>query len=189
MDQNIKWEFIPNSSHYYASENGDIFNKKLNRYICTQNPKSGYKRVSIIGKTLYVHVLVCELFNGPKPSEEFTVDHIDRDKMNNKATNLRWVTQKVNNSNRTHKGTRTKKITQEQWLSIVEEYLKGQLSQLGIAKWFSKVAGINIAPQNISKLFKGETYSKWYKKHLSDKQKQDIEYLTAQRRPKMAGIL
>ncbi|WP_312282591.1 HNH endonuclease signature motif containing protein [Pseudescherichia sp.] len=184
MNGNIQWKLIPSSQHYYISENGDVFNTKLNHYIGTKNPKSGYKKISINGESLYVHVLVCTLFKGPKPSGgRYTVDHIDRDKMNNKAKNLRWVTQKVNNSNRKHKGTCTKNLTLKQWLLIVGEYLKGQLSQYAITKWFSKLTGINIAPQNIGKLFKGETYTKWYVSYLSAKQKQLIKILTKQRKP------
>lgn len=184
MNPNIQWKLIPNSQHYYVSENGDVFNAKLNRYICTKNPKSGYKKVTVNGGALYVHVMVCTLFNGSKPiGGRYTVDHIDRNKMNNKAKNLRWVTQKVNNSNRKHKGTCTKKLNLKQWLLIVGEYLKGQLSQYAITKWFSKITGIDIAPQNIGKLFKGTTYSKWYSTYLSNKQRQKIRNLTLQRKP------
>ncbi|HFR1809643.1 TPA: hypothetical protein ACHU1E_004424, partial [Shigella sonnei] len=97
--------------------------------------------------------------------------------------NLRWVTQKVNNSNRKHKGTRTQKLTLKQWLMIVGEYLKGQLSQYAITKWFLNQTGINICPQNIGKLFKGTTYSKWYTTYLTNKQRQRIQSLTIQRKP------
>lgn len=184
MNPKITWRLIPNSKHYYVSENGDVYNDKTKQYIATKNPSNGYKKVSINGKSLYVHVLVCTLFNGAKPiGGRYTVDHIDRDKMNNKAKNLRWVTQKVNNSNRKHKGTRTQKLTLKQWLMIVGEYLNGQLSQYAITKWFLNQTGINICPQNIGKLFKGTTYSKWYTTYLTNKQRQRIQSLTIQRKP------
>ncbi len=39
----------------------------------------------------YVHDLVCATFNGPPPSPDHVVKHLDGDITNNKATNLAWV--------------------------------------------------------------------------------------------------
>ena len=47
-------------------------------------------------KMLYVHVLVCKLFHGDKPSERHVPDHIDENKKNNEAPNLEWVTYSEN---------------------------------------------------------------------------------------------
>ena len=38
-----------------------------------------------------VHRLVCQTFNGRPPHQDFTVDHINREKSDNRAVNLRWV--------------------------------------------------------------------------------------------------
>lgn len=46
----------------------------------------------------YVHRLVAEQFLGPKPAWAEQVDHINSDKTDNRAENLRWVTRKENNS-------------------------------------------------------------------------------------------
>ena len=55
--------------------------------------KNGYREVGIGGKKVLVHILVCEAFHGPKPSEAHTVDHFhDRDHSSNCAWNLRWAT-------------------------------------------------------------------------------------------------
>ena len=55
--------------------------------------KDGYRQVNIGGKSERVHILVCEAFHGPKPSEAHTVDHFhDRDHSSNCAWNLRWAT-------------------------------------------------------------------------------------------------
>ena len=38
-----------------------------------------------------IHRLVCELFH-PNPENKPTVDHINRDRSDNRASNLRWAT-------------------------------------------------------------------------------------------------
>lgn len=43
-----------------------------------------------------VHRVVAIAFLGPPPSEEYVVDHINRDKTNNRVENLRWITRLEN---------------------------------------------------------------------------------------------
>lgn len=60
---------------------------------------SGYIRVSLCKngkvKYFYVHVLVLRAFKGIKP-KGFDCDHIDRDRTNNKLSNLRYLDVKKN---------------------------------------------------------------------------------------------
>lgn len=49
---------------------------------------SGYPQV--LGR--HVHLHVAEAFIGPKPSASHTVDHLNGDKTDNRACNLRWAT-------------------------------------------------------------------------------------------------
>ena len=62
-----------------------VWNKTDGRFI-TQ-----YKR-----KTYKVHRLIAEAFHGPSPFEGAVVMHLDENAANNRASNLRWGTQKEN---------------------------------------------------------------------------------------------
>lgn len=56
-------------------------------------------------KTAKVHILVCEAFNGPKPSIKHQVRHLDGDNQNNTPSNLRWGTAADNAADRDKHGT------------------------------------------------------------------------------------
>lgn len=58
----------------------------------------GYWRVQHQKKTIYQHRIVWELWFGPIP-EGKVIDHIDRDKSNNRIENLRCVSQSDNMTN------------------------------------------------------------------------------------------
>lgn len=52
-------------------------------------------------KSYRVHTLVVEAFLGPKPAGgDYTVDHINRDKKDNRVENLRWATRFEQAANR-----------------------------------------------------------------------------------------
>lgn len=59
----------------------------------------GYRAVEIDHKSYKVHRLVAEAFH-QNPDSKPEVDHIDRDRSNNFASNLRWASDKEQLSNR-----------------------------------------------------------------------------------------
>jgi hypothetical protein len=60
---------------------------------------SGYLQFHKSG-TIQAHVAICATFHGPRPSGEHTVDHINRDRADNRASNLRWADKSEQTINR-----------------------------------------------------------------------------------------
>lgn len=63
------------------------------------NNKNGYCYITIQGRTRSVHQCVWELHNGPVP-KGMQIDHINRDKTDNRIENLRVVSPRDNQLNR-----------------------------------------------------------------------------------------
>jgi hypothetical protein len=115
---------IPNFPNYQISENGEVYNKntgnQLNPSLCTE----GYLRFGLrkpTCKMFFVHKLLAMIFI-ENPDNLKYVDHIDRNKLNNNISNLRWISSLNNNRNRSiakNNTTGTKGIT-EQKLDDVE---------------------------------------------------------------------
>ena len=60
---------------------------------------NGYRKITCGGKVHLVHRLVCRAYHGLPPKDKGEVDHIDRNRENNAAMNLRWVSRKENCDN------------------------------------------------------------------------------------------
>ncbi len=91
-----------------------VYDKRCKRFLKSKllNPKnpstSGYLRTAISQgkkpKTVYIHQLVYHSFNGTSPEKNMVVDHIDGNKLNNKLSNLQFITH-VKNCERGEKHT------------------------------------------------------------------------------------
>lgn len=72
----------------------------------------GYYIVSLHEKgmqtTKTIHRLVCEAFHGAPESPHYHAAHKDGDRLNNKASNLRWASSSENNLDKNRHGTMMK---------------------------------------------------------------------------------
>lgn len=97
------WVTIEKHTNYAVNENGKIKNKSTGQILKPIKMNNGYQKVNIKNdstkefKTALIHRLVCSAFGGKKKPE---VDHIDRNKNNNSASNLRFVSHAQNMKNR-----------------------------------------------------------------------------------------
>lgn len=57
-----------------------------------QNLTTGYHLLAGVP----IHRIVCTAFNGPPPTDQHVVDHIDTNRANNRPENLRWLTRLEN---------------------------------------------------------------------------------------------
>lgn len=89
-------------TRYSVSDDGKVYNDKTGRELKGTYTTNEYHSIQLIvgdkPKTFMVHRLVAQAFC-ENPNNYTIVDHIDRDKHNNNASNLRWVTTKENAMN------------------------------------------------------------------------------------------
>ena len=103
MAVNIEqWRLIDGYDNYEVSSHGRVRNNKTDRILKYTVGTKGYQAVGLSKdcnpKRYDIHRLVCFAFC-PNPNNYNIVDHIDRDKINNMANNLRWCTSSENNKN------------------------------------------------------------------------------------------
>lgn len=111
------WKDIPLLSRYQISSLGRVKSKQritkcnkgvVNRKQRLMTPqlrgKQGYACVRLrtdigVTKTYSIHRLVAQAFI-PNPENKPTVDHINRDRLDNRVENLRWATYEEQQSNK-----------------------------------------------------------------------------------------
>jgi len=95
--QSLKNVFaVSNMGRVKRIKDGKPWNAKAGKIPKLQTRDDGYIQVSVGGLKL-VHYLVCEAFNGPKPTPKHQCNHKDGRRDNNIPSNLEWVTSSENN--------------------------------------------------------------------------------------------
>lgn len=91
---------------YAVSEDGFIKHKKTGRITHGFVDKGGYMRHTINNDNptwRHVHRMIAERFLPRVNTCDIEVDHINGDKSDNRASNLRWCSRTINNQNRRFK--------------------------------------------------------------------------------------
>lgn len=97
------WRPVLGYDGYFVSNMGRVkhYIKSYDEY-CSLTPQRnvqrGYYYVAIANKNLALHRVVAHSFVDGETSEKNTVNHIDGDPGNNRASNLEWMSQSANNT-------------------------------------------------------------------------------------------
>lgn len=91
---------------YMINEYGDVYSKKLNRLLKIRKNNHGYNTFSLRNnKKTYTksqHRLLGIQYL-PNPDNLPCIDHINRNRLDNSLSNLRWVSYSLNSKNRSSK--------------------------------------------------------------------------------------
>jgi len=134
MDAVEIWKPIQNyEGKYEVSNFGNVRSLVDNKlqirsepyYLTQRRDKDGYLKVTLSssifgGKDRLVHRIVAQTFI-PNPENKAFVDHQNRNRANNRADNLKWVTKDENAKLTTLRGGREKSVEQCQKRSLIDE--------------------------------------------------------------------
>jgi len=94
---------VDNFPDYLISNEGKVWSKRRKIYLKEQTLKNGYKFIGLRKdnkqKNFLIHRLI-GIHYIPNPENKPTIDHINRNRSDNRVENLRWATQKEQNENR-----------------------------------------------------------------------------------------
>lgn len=168
-----EWRTITHHPNYDVSNRGRVRSRQLSNgprrwlsfptRILRGTLMQGYRFVKLHDgeshKSVGVHVLVCEAFNGPRPSPEMQCAHWNGDRLDNTPDNLRWATAKENHMDARRHGTavrgvkcHTAKLTESKVRCIRKMWASRKYTQREIAHRFGVTRG------NISWICRGDSW-------------------------------
>jgi hypothetical protein len=110
-----EWKPIPGFSRYEVSNDGLIMNIESGEILTDKPRAGGYVTKQLTNddgksKTVNVHWCVCIAFHGDPPTDNHTIDHINKIRHDNRELNLKWATESEQNLNQ-NKTTDLKRYT------------------------------------------------------------------------------
>ena len=118
--------------NYLIYEDGRVFSKKSNKFMKEQTHRLGYKYYYIYKdgkrKKFYTHRLVA-IHYIPNPENLKEIDHLNRDKSDNRIENLRWINRSENCLNKDIINTNTsgaKNIRKREGRWVYEKTINGK---------------------------------------------------------------
>ena len=96
--------------NYLIYEDGRVQNKKTKRFLKPQTDTAGYLNIIVSKNNKKKHFSIARLvglYYIPNPELKQEIDHINRDKKDNRIENLRWATRCENNINRSNNKNNT----------------------------------------------------------------------------------
>ena len=141
-------DLFKNPKHPASTWNNRYAGKRADR----KGNKAGYLRVSIFGKKYYAHRVVWALQYGRWPDEKDHIDHIDKNKTNNKVENLRCVSASHNHRNTKRQANNTSGQTGVCWVSARKKWMayikvKQKTKNLGYFSCFEEAKKVRLAAQ------------------------------------------
>jgi hypothetical protein len=104
------WRLVPWAPIYEVSNLGRLRRiggrYRLNGKCVGEDQRGKYITVTLSGRQIGLHRLVCETFHGPAPTPTHDAAHNDGNRRNNREDNLRWATRSENNRDQDKHGTR-----------------------------------------------------------------------------------
>lgn len=164
----IEYKTIPGYSNYCFTPDGRIYSMKGKRYLPqVKTDKGMIVHESKKLPSIYVHRLMCLAYH-PQSKVNFTVQHLDGNKFNNSADNIRWSTTKVRTAENvgSHKRSMSVEVIDPSTNQIVKQFP----SINSVCKEFNCLHG------KITKAIKtGSVVSGFIFKHSNKKQQEQTQ--------------
>jgi hypothetical protein len=100
LDENEIYKVILDNERYYITNQGRVFSTITCSFLKPNINNKGYKTFCLSNRKRYTLHRLLGIHFIDNPFNYPVIDHIDRNKLNNELTNLRWTTISENNINR-----------------------------------------------------------------------------------------
>lgn len=172
---NLAFKPLKEDENYLIYSNGDLYSKKVNRFLKGKVDNVGYKTYALalqerrsksgkkLSKMVYAHRLVAEYFL-ENPNNYDIVRHKDGNRLNNNVENLEWTNVKEHNQN--HNVNSSRKVTPKYFEKNLpgEQWKVFPLNNLYEVSSYGRVRNIKT-----NRLLKIDDFQKYQRVSLNDK--------------------